>query len=77
MARDIRVSYKLTEEKHHELKAVAESYGVTMSSLSAFVVGQWLHQQNKIVQPMIETVREVLADTIKETSEGEGLDRQA
>lgn len=77
MARDVRVSFKISEEKHRELKAIADSYGVTMSSLSAFVIGQWLHQQNKLVQPMIETVKEVLADTIKEVSEGDGLGRQA
>lgn len=79
MARDIRLSIKLSEEKHQELKEMAESYGVTMSALSALIIGQWLHQQREVVKPMIqqmsEVVSEVVRDTIKE--ESERIDRQA
>jgi len=75
--RDVRVAFKISEEKHVELKEMAESYGVTMSALVALVVGQWLHQQNKVVGPMLESMRQVVEDTLKENLKDEGEDRKA
>lgn len=60
MARDMRVAFKLSETKKEELEKYAESYGVTMSALCALIIGQWLHQQNKVVNPMIQAVNEVI-----------------
>ena len=48
MARDIKVSFKLARDKKYLLQQYAESYGVTMSALCAFIVGQWLYNQEKV-----------------------------
>ena len=79
VARDVRLSVKLTEDKHGELKGFAESYGVSMSSLSAYIIGQWLHHQKKVVEPMGEGMKQVIAEVLKETIEqaGSSLDRKA
>ena len=47
MARDVRVSFKLSKDKKELLQQYAESYGVTMSGLCAFIVGQWLYNQER------------------------------
>lgn len=65
MARDMRVAFKLSETKKEELEAYAESYGVTMSALCALIVGQWLHQQNKVINPMIQAVNEVVTKQLE------------
>lgn len=75
MSRDVRLSIKISEEKHQELKAMAESYGVTMSALSALILGQWLHQQNQVIKPMVDSMGEILSGVLKEHMEGDGLDR--
>jgi len=62
MARDVRVAFKLSEEKKNELQQFADDYGVTMSALCAILVGQWLYQQNKVINPIVNS----LADLVKQ-----------
>ena len=69
MSRDVRLSIKITEEKRDELREMAESYGVTMSALSALIIGQWLYQQNEIVKPMVESIKDVIGEAVKEAVE--------
>jgi antitoxin component of RelBE/YafQ-DinJ toxin-antitoxin module len=42
MARDSRVSIKVTKEVKMQMENIALSYGLTKSSLGAFIIGQWL-----------------------------------
>lgn len=42
MKRDTRVTIKVTAELRSELDNLAQSYGLTMSSLGAFIIGQWI-----------------------------------
>lgn len=60
MARDMRVAFKLSEEKKEELEEFANSYGVTMSALCALIIGQWLHQQKKVINPMVQAITEAM-----------------
>lgn len=65
MARDERVSFKLSPEKKVELERIAEEYGVTMSALCAFIVGQWLYQQTKVISPMVQGLAAVLKQQLE------------
>ncbi|WP_207385410.1 hypothetical protein, partial [Clostridioides difficile] len=65
MARDSRVAFKLSDEKKQELADFADSYGVSVSSLCALIIGQWLHQQKNVINPMIENMAGVMAEQIK------------
>jgi hypothetical protein len=42
MSRDTRISIKVTKDVRNEFEQVAISYGLTISSLGAFIIGQWL-----------------------------------
>ena len=42
MSRDSRVSIKVTKEVKDQLEKISLSYGLTKSSLGAFIIGQWL-----------------------------------
>ena len=42
MKRDTRVTIKVTAELRNELDDLAKSYGLTMSSLGAFIIGQFM-----------------------------------
>lgn len=75
MARDIRVAFKLSEEKKHELEHYANSYGVTMSALCALIVGQWLHQQNKIVNPIVEAMSQTLQQQLMQNTESPEMEQ--
>lgn len=71
MSRDVRLSIKISEDNHAQLKHMADSYGVTMSALSALILGQWLYQQNQIVKPMVESMKDVIADVVRDAIEKE------
>ncbi|MBY6273870.1 MAG: hypothetical protein CW346_16980 [Bacillaceae bacterium] len=66
MARDIRVAFKLAEDKKELLQQYADSYGVTMSGLCAFIIGQWLYNQEKVAKPIIEAVGEVVREVVRQ-----------
>lgn len=66
MARDVRVAFKLAEDKKELLQRYAESYGVTMSALCAFIIGQWLYNQEKVAKPIIESVGEVVREVVRQ-----------
>lgn len=65
MARDIRVAFKMNEDKKNELQAYADSYGVTMSALCALIIGQWLHNQTQVINPMVEGMGQVLREQLQ------------
>jgi len=75
MARDMRVAFKLSEEKKKELDEFAKSYGVTVSALCALIVGEWLHRQ-RIVLPMMQEMMEIAKEVVRkeagELVKGEG-----
>ena len=75
MARDIRVAFKLAEDRKELLQNYADSYGVTMSALCAFVIGQWLYQQENVAKPIFESVSEIVREAIrKELESGKAVE---
>lgn len=65
MARDEKIYFKLTSEKKAELEEIADAYGLTMSGLCAFVMGQWLHQQKHVMRPMMEGIQGVVKQAVE------------
>ena len=47
MARNARVSIKVTVDMKREMEAIANSYGLSVSSLGAFIVGQWVSDKRE------------------------------
>lgn len=72
MARDIRISFKIAEDKKELLQKYADSYGVTMSALCALIIGQWLHQQEKIMNPLAESMKELFEQVLRNQLESNG-----
>jgi len=71
MGRYVRVAFKMNEERKDELQEYAESYGVTMSSLCSLIIGQWLHNQKKLVLPIVETIGDTINKQLKTEMEGQ------
>jgi hypothetical protein len=66
IVRDEKIIIKLSAEKKGELQAISEQMGVSMSAIGAYIIGQWLMQQQMINKPLMEKMNNLLADTIKE-----------
>jgi hypothetical protein len=61
-----RVTIRLSEDNERKLVEVAESYGMSVSSLGAYIIGQWLHTNYKLKDRVIETLGKELIDRLKE-----------
>ena len=48
MKRDARISIKITADLKQELDLLAKSYGLTISSLGAYIIGQWMEEARDI-----------------------------
>ncbi|HNX28696.1 MAG TPA: hypothetical protein PKN87_04710 [Syntrophomonadaceae bacterium] len=56
MKRDTRVTIKVTAELRNELDNLAQSYGLTMSSLGAFIIGQFMESvRERKARPPVAT----------------------
>jgi len=47
MARNARISIKVTVDMKKEMEAIASSYGLSVSSLGAYIVGQWVSEKRE------------------------------
>jgi hypothetical protein len=70
MARNSTVHIAVSEEKKRELKDFAERYGITLSALGAYIIGQWIDSQKRYVAPVLDAfqseVRERIRDVLKD-----------
>lgn len=66
VSRDVRVTFKLSEDRKLELEQFANDYGVTMSALCALIIGQWLYQQEKVQKPLVQAITTALEQQMKE-----------
>jgi len=51
--REVKVIVRLTAEKKEEFQRLAEELGITMSALGAYVIGNFLRTQKKVLDPLV------------------------
>lgn len=56
MVKSEKIVIKVTPETRDKLKEYAGSYGLTMTSLGAFIIGQWINNQEKITKPVVDAL---------------------
>lgn len=64
MARDVKIYFRLSEKKKEELEEYAERYGVTNAALIALIVGQWLDQQKRMLDPIISAIGQQIQEVV-------------
>jgi len=58
MPRETKIVLKVTEEIKNDLQDRAKRYGMTMSALGAYVIGQWLENQVTAREQIMKTIAE-------------------
>lgn len=64
MARDINLVIRVDGAIKQRLQDEATKRGLTMSFLGAFIIGEWLRNQDR-VSPMIENVTQGILEVVK------------
>jgi CopG-like RHH_1 or ribbon-helix-helix domain, RHH_5 len=56
MGRDVKLVVRLAENVRDEFQKLADAHGVTMSALAAYLIGQHVYQQKRVLEPLIEAL---------------------
>lgn len=78
MQRDDKVIIRLSVEKKEEFQKLAEDLGMTMSALGAYVIGNFLRTQKKVLDPLVLEMGEVAKKAVeKAVAEAKAEERSA
>lgn len=65
-SRQERIIVRLNPDMKERFQEIAGQYGITMSALGAYVIGQWVVNQEGIRTQIPEKIKEVMLATIGE-----------
>jgi len=68
MAREEKIMVRIKQEVKSEFQKRALEYGLTMSALAAYIIGQWVYEQR-----MLDPLYSQLGDIVKELIQREDI----
>ncbi|OQP08980.1 hypothetical protein [Geobacillus thermoleovorans] len=67
MARDEKVIIRLTQETKNKFQSIADRYGLTISALGSYVIGEYvsrIEKNEEMQQKMFETLLEDMVEVV-------------
>jgi antitoxin component of RelBE/YafQ-DinJ toxin-antitoxin module len=77
LQREEKVIIRLSADKKDEFQRLAEELGMTMSALGAYVIGNFLRTQRKVIDPLVTDIAEVAKKVAERVAEAEAEERSA
>lgn len=71
MARDAKLIVMVDERVKERLHFYADQLGMTLSGLGAYILGHWVYQQDKMVNPFIEQMKDAMVQIARDEMKGE------
>lgn len=71
MARDAKLIVMVDERVKERLHFYADQLGMTLSGLGAYILGHWVYQQDKMVNPLIEQMKDAMVQIARDEMKGE------
>ncbi len=66
MARNAKVIIMMDERVKERLKEYGDQLGMTLSGLGAYILGNWVYQQDKMVNPFFEQIKDAMVQVARE-----------
>jgi len=66
MARNAKLIIMTDERVKERLQFYADQLGMTLSGMGAYILGYWVYQQDKMVNPLIEQVKDAVVQIAME-----------
>jgi len=60
MARNAKVIIMIDERVKERLQDYADRLGMTLSGLGAYILGHWVYQQDEMVSPFMEQMKDAM-----------------
>lgn len=62
--KDDAIKARVSKVVKADLQEIADNYGMSMSGLIAYILGQWVHQQKMVLGPMMQEIGQTAKDTV-------------
>jgi len=74
MARNVQIHVAVRSDIKEKFAKIANGYGMTMSALASYIIGQYVYNHEKLINPLADDVRLLIRDKVEEVfgEEGEG-----
>lgn len=75
MARNATIHIAVRDDIKEKFSEIANGYGMTMSALASYIIGQYIYNHERLIDPLSDDVRFLIKDKVKEVFEEEGEGR--
>ena len=75
MARNATIHVAVRDDIKKKFSDIANGYGMTMSALASYVIGQYIYNHERLIDPLGDDVRLLLKGKVEEVFEEEGEGR--
>lgn len=75
MARNVQIHVAVRSDIKEKFSKIADGYGMTMSALASYVIGQYVYNHERLINPLSEDVRFLIKDKVEQVFEEEGEGR--
>ena len=75
MARNATMHIAVRDDIKEKFAKIADGYGMTMSALASYVIGQYVYNHERLINPLSEDVRFLIKDKVEQVFEEEGEGR--
>lgn len=71
MARNAVIHIAVRDDVKDRFREIAEGYGMTMSALASYIIGQYVYNHEKLINPLSDEIKYLLIDKVKKAIEEE------
>ena len=75
MARNATIHIAVRDDIKEKFAEIANAYGMTMSALASYIVGQYIYNHERLIDPISDDVRLLIKDKVEQVFEEEGEGR--
>jgi hypothetical protein len=75
MARNSTIHIAVRDDIKEKFAEIADGYGMTMSALASYIIGQYIYNHERLINPISDDVRFLIKDKVEQAFAGEGEGR--
>ena len=71
MARNAVIHIAVRDDVKDRFGKIAKGYGMTMSALASYIIGQYVYNHEKLINPLSDEIKYLFIDKVKKAIEEE------
>ena len=75
MARNATIHIAVRDDIKEKFAKIANAYGMTMSAMASYIIGQYIYNHERLIDPLSDDVRLLIKDKVEQVFEEEGEGR--